>query len=342
MLAEFETKPIEMNTLTMRPATLDDIPGVVEAGNACAIAQIGRPDMEADDLHNEWTSPKVNLAENMRVVETDDGRIVGVIEVWDTDPLPVSNWVWARVHPDFENMGIGSMLMDWADQRLQVTAERVPEDLRVYYHCDSVSTYLPSIQLFEDRKLKLVRHFWHMEIELDKPIPQPVWPQGIRLTTFAEIKDMRQVYLAFDDAFKDHWGHVDQPADGVDGRVEEWQHWVQNDKHFDPNLWFLAVAGEEIAAVCLANPNRQEDPDMGWVDILGVRRPWRKQGLGLALLHHTFAALQTFGKLRCGLGVDAASLTGATRLYEKAGMHIARQYDAYEKEIRSGRDISRR
>ena len=66
MLAEFETKPIEMNTLTMRPATLDDIPGVVEAGNACAIAQIGRPDMEADDLHNEWTSPKVNLAENMR------------------------------------------------------------------------------------------------------------------------------------------------------------------------------------------------------------------------------------------------------------------------------------
>jgi hypothetical protein len=32
-----------------------------------------------------------------------------------------------------------------------------------------------------------------------------------------------------------------------------------------------------------------------------------------------------------GLGVDAASLTGATRLYEKAGMHVTRRYDTYEK-----------
>ncbi len=341
MLAELQIKPIATNELTMRPATLDDIPGVVEAGNACAIVQIGRPDMDADEVRIEWTSPKINIAENVRVVETGDGRIVGVIEVWDTDPLPVSNWVWARVHPDFENMGIGSMLMDWADRRLQATVARVPQDLRVNYMCDALATYRPAKQLFEDRKMKLVRHFWHMEIELDQPIPQSIWPQGIRLATFAEINDMRQVYLAFDDAFKDHWGHVDQPTDGIDGKVEEWQHWVQNDKHFDPNLWFLALDGAEIAGVCLANPKRQEDPEMGWVEILGVRRPWRQQGLGLALLQHSFAALKALGKLRCGLGVDAASLTGATRLYEKADMHVARQYDAYEKELRPGRDITR-
>ncbi len=38
--------------------------------------------------------------------------------------------------------------------------------------------------------------------------------------------------------------------------------------------------------------------------------------------------------------VDAQNLTGALRLYKKAGMHISRQTDEFEKEIRPGRDIS--
>ena len=45
-------------------------------------------------------------------------------------------------------------------------------------------------------------------------------------------------------------------------------------------------------------------------------------------------------KFKVGLGVDGASLTGATRLYEKAGMHIFRQFDAYEKDLRPGEDLS--
>jgi hypothetical protein len=38
--------------------------------------------------------------------------------------------------------------------------------------------------------------------------------------------------------------------------------------------------------------------------------------------------------------VDADSLTGALRIYEGAGMHVARQFDNFEKEIRAGREIS--
>jgi len=40
------------------------------------------------------------------------------------------------------------------------------------------------------------------------------------------------------------------------------------------------------------------------------------------------------------LGVDAQSLTGALRLYEKVGMHIHKQGDMYEKELRPGREIA--
>ena len=90
----------------------------------------------------------------------------------------------------------------------------------------------------------------------------------------------------------------------------------------------------------LCHPKVVEDPDMGWVDVLGVRRPWRRRGLALALLHHTFGEFYQRGKRKVGLGVDAQSLTGATRLYEKAGMHVQRQYATYEKELRPGEELS--
>jgi ribosomal protein S18 acetylase RimI-like enzyme len=59
----------------------------------------------------------------------------------------------------------------------------------------------------------------------------------------------------------------------------------------------------------------------------------------LALLHTAFNEFQQRGKQRVGLGVDASSLTNATRLYEKAGMHVIRQYDAYLFELRPGEEL---
>jgi ribosomal protein S18 acetylase RimI-like enzyme len=40
-----------------------------------------------------------------------------------------------------------------------------------------------------------------------------------------------------------------------------------------------------------------------------------------------------------GLGVDAQNPTGATRLYQKAGMYPASEFVTYEKELRPGRDV---
>ncbi|NIO68281.1 MAG: GNAT family N-acetyltransferase [Anaerolineae bacterium] len=115
---------------------------------------------------------------------------------------------------------------------------------------------------------------------------------------------------------------------------------MDNDPSFDQSLWFVAVDGEEIAGFSLCYSIVAEDPDMGEVATLGVRRPWRRQGLALALLHHSFGELYQRGKPKATLGVDAQSLTGATRLYEKAGMHVQRRYDSYEKELRPGKDLS--
>jgi GNAT superfamily N-acetyltransferase len=69
------------------------------------------------------------------------------------------------------------------------------------------------------------------------------------------------------------------------------------------------------------------------VHVLFTLRPWRKQGVGTALLRDAFRRLWERGERSIGLGVDAASETGAFRLYERAGMTPALGWVAYEKEL---------
>jgi ribosomal protein S18 acetylase RimI-like enzyme len=83
-----------------------------------------------------------------------------------------------------------------------------------------------------------------------------------------------------------------------------------------------------------------ENRDYGHISGLGVLRPYRRRGIGLALLHHAFGEYYRRGKQGVALGVDAGYLTGALRLYEKAGMQVHRQFDLYEKELRPGVEIS--
>jgi ribosomal protein S18 acetylase RimI-like enzyme len=60
--------------------------------------------------------------------------------------------------------------------------------------------------------------------------------------------------------------------------------------------------------------------------------------LGLALLYHSFGEFFKLGSRVISLGVDASNPTGATRLYQKAGMHVASEFVSYEKELRPGRE----
>jgi ribosomal protein S18 acetylase RimI-like enzyme len=85
----------------------------------------------------------------------------------------------------------------------------------------------------------------------------------------------------------------------------------------------LAEAGGDLAgfSVCRRDPT---DESAGYVALLGVRRAWRRQGLGEALLLRSFQNFRERGWTRGTLGVDASSKTGATRLYERAGMTVYR------------------
>jgi len=99
---------------------------------------------------------------------------------------------------------------------------------------------------------------------------------------------------------------------------------------FKPELWFLAMKGEEMVGACLCY--EYSGSDEGWVHQLGVLESVRRTGLGSALLHHAFAEFYKRGLKKVGLAVDSDNLK-AVRFYENVGMKQIRRYDEHVKTI---------
>lgn len=321
-----------------RGARLEDVEAALELHNLWSQTVIGENEItDADAIRNEWTSPGFDPAGDIRLVIAPGGKLVGYMETWTTFKPPVHPWIWGRVHPDFSGKGIGTYLLKWAEYRAKQVLGELPPDLRFAPRVGVFSQAVESRKLFEEMGYTYMRSSYDMLIEMDAAPPEPVWPQGITLRTYDPQTDAEAVYRADQDIFRDHFGFVQAP---FEEGLARFKHFMTGGSDFDPSLWFLAMDGEQLAGICLCKPTSFEDPDIAHVNDLGVRRAWRKRGLGLALLQHSFGEFYRRGKRKVNLGVDAQNLTGALRLYEKAGMHIQRQFDLFEKELRPGREIS--
>ncbi|MBN2045794.1 MAG: GNAT family N-acetyltransferase [Anaerolineales bacterium] len=322
---------------SIRPVTLEDIPAAVELFNQTSVEMIGSRDFTPKEIEKDWTTPGVAPETDFRAVISPDGLLVGYVEVWTIGELPVHPWVWGRVHPDFKGLGIGTALLTWAERRASQVIETVPPDARVAFRSTAFDTHQPSNDLLNGYGMKKIRHSFQMRIRMTEKPPEPVWPEGISVRTFRP-EDLEAVYRADEEAFQDHFGHTPQEFEAGLARFRHM--FVEDEEGFDPELWFLAMDGEEIAGISLCRKQSWEDKDLGWVSSLAVRRPWRKCGIGLALLQESFNAFWQRGKKSVGLGVDGENLTGALRLYKKAGMKTHRQHNMYEKELRPGREYS--
>ena len=322
---------------TTRPAKLEDAEEVSAFINQLNKKMYGIADFDKEEFINDLQTPDFNLETDTRVVLNPEGRVVAYQDVFAIDALPVAPGLYGRVHPDYMNLGIGSHLLEWAVERARDVIDKVPEDARVLARCWTGADWQPGIQLLKDNGFDVQRHYFGMRIDLDTRPPAPVWPEGIVVRNIAFPDELEMWYRTFDESFKDHFGHVDQPFEKA---FEQFKHFSLNDSHFDPDLWFIAMDGDQPAGILKGSKESSTDPEYGYINLLGVRRPWRKRGLGLGLLRHCFNIFYDRGKKAVELGVDAQSLTGALKLYKDAGMYMYRKTAAYALELRPGRDYT--
>lgn len=178
------------------------------------------------------------------------------------------------------------------------------------------------VEVTERAGFTAVRHSFRMKIELVEPPPVPEPPDGIVLRAHRPGEE-REVWAAHQESFRDTWGHEqDEP-------YEEWLEDRVATPSFDPALWVVAETDGAIAGISLC---RVRD-ERGWVGVLGVRPPWRRRGLGAALLRESFRRFWERGERTVALGVDGESPTGAVRLYEREGMRVYHRRVTYERAV---------
>ena len=322
-----------------RPGTIADLEAIHKLYTDYWEAMTGMVKFTLDDFRNIFTTPGFDMDSSLRIVESSQGQIIGGMLIIDLASPPVHPRAYGCVRADYAKQGIGTFLIHWAEERSSEAIERVPDGARVSMYLHASSTHKPTLRLYEKLGFDPIRYSWIMITDLEEKPPEPEWPTGIQLSTYKDNPDLEIVYRAIDEAFEDHWGHVE--SEDEEERLERFRHSIENDENFDPELFFLAMDGGEIAGAAFCNPRFGGDPETGIVETLGVRRPWRRRGIALALLHHAFGEFYRRGHKHVGLGVDTQNLSGATHLYEKAGMHVAQEFTFYEKELRPGEELAR-
>ena len=248
-----------------------------------------------------WLDNSELKPDNLCVLEVD-GAVVGYGDIGIEED---------EVALDVAAPGHWELFFDWAEAVAREAGVRA----RAYFEAGHELERLVTARGYHRSRTSFT-----METDLVGPPPTRL-PDGLELTTYSD-EHRDTVRVALNDAF------AGSPFFHEVGE-SSFREFFLKGRGFDPALWFLAWDDAELAGLVLAYAGQGSDAELGWVASLGVRAPWRRRGLGDALLRTAFHALHARGFRRAGLGVDAENPTGALRLYERAGMHQVARNDSW-------------
>jgi mycothiol synthase len=317
--------------LVLRPYTGEaDVPLIVDIINR---------ELEADGVPNREGIEDVAARYRHSSEMFDPGRDVTVAEV---DGVPVGygerSWVDTSdgefreyrcdgaVLPEWRRRGIGTALLTENMRRSAELAATHETDRPRVFGSWASDRQAGAIALLRKSGFEPVRWFFEMTRDLLEPIPDVPMPEGLEVRE-VESDQIRQIWKADIEAFRDHWG-------GFDSSDEALQRWLDRPS-FDPTLWAVAWDGDEVAGGSINAIEKDENEALGikrgWLHSVFTRRPWRRRGLASALVARSLVMLRERGMDTGILGVDADNPTGALGLYERIGFGVAERSTAWRK-----------
>ena len=318
----------------LRKFTFDDLPAMVDVINRAAEADQEDTQTTLVDLRTRFERPYFFPEQNCIIATDNNNKIIGYVTA-ELDPRFGKGWGTGCVDPAYRRQGIGTGLLNAADARhLECAENDLPPDMGVYVTRYCRDTNTPTRTLYKSAGYNIWLRSLFMHIDLDDTITKSDLPEGIVLRPFERERDAYQVWEIEGELFHDAPGYAQPP-------FEVWETFMFPVGH-DDTLWLVAVdenASEKpIVGICLCHP-KHDNPDIGWVELLGVTKAHRGKGLGSIMLRLGFHQMKTYGFKEAELDVDSENKTNAVALYQRAGMQVSRCYEIYMKVIRGTVDV---
>ncbi len=242
---------------------------------------------------------------------------------------------WGDIHPDWRRRGIGRAM--WLRNIERLTAIAAGHDVdrkRVLSVPWLRGGDIGGAVLAEQLGYEHVRTYRHMTRPNLDDILLPPLPAGLEVRPVTR-DDLRAVWGAMTEAFRDHFGAEDTSEEAYRGWIEL--------PVTDPSLFVIAFDGERIAggvhgeihprrtgptATCAAGPT----PSTCVV-------PGARRGLASALLGRALVRLRDRGMTSAQLDVDTANANAALTLYQRHGFSSDREATEWHR-VRLGTSLS--
>jgi ribosomal protein S18 acetylase RimI-like enzyme len=150
------------------------------------------------------------------------------------------------------------------------------------------------------------RPFVHLRKSLAETLPHPAWPADIQVTSLSHPQDALTAHDLLVTGYRHGGGTVDA--------FDPWWTTLTADAEFAPELFFLARHRDsEIIGVAHCWTS-------AFLKDFAIAEPWRRNGVGTAMLLHLFHIFKARGAAHFDLKVESGNPSGAERLYRRLGM----------------------
>ncbi len=256
-----------------------------------------------------------DLARDLLVAEVDGTPVAWTRVGWDEQHDGSRRYrTWGVVDPAWRGRGIGGALLRWDLARLREVGAGHDFAGDRWFSGWANDADTAGTQLLLEHGFRPVRQSVVMVRPTLDAIEVPSLPDGLEVRPVGQ-SDLRAIYLADCDAFRDHDGWVD-------GSEAAFRRWALHPLT-DPALMVVAWDRDEVAGATLcaisATENEANGYLGGWVETVFTRRPWRRRGLASALLGRALVVLRDRGMTSAQLSVSSTNAQRADQLYLAAG-----------------------
>ncbi len=249
-----------------------------------------------------------------------DGKIIGYtwLAWWEE-----MNGTKLHLHlgwlvPEWRRKGIGRALLRWQEQRLRQIAQTQPTTKPCVFGGNADETQPGNRALLLSEGYTVAFTFVWMTCQIPiEPIQLTPLPDGLEMRP-VEREQLPAFYAANKEAFsKSH------------DSLESYEIWLSKlgRPDLDTSLWVVAWDGDQIAGHVISTSDEAGAHTL-WV---ATRRPWRRRGLGKALMTRMLQRCQERGITQADIGTVAENPGKSAHLYESVGYQIVSRHPRYRK-----------